>query len=273
MVTSLGASEKVAFPLVEFKYGDPAAPSYKRFAQYTIDAYYGIDLYTAMPELDIKMPEISAMLSDKTLLIGAPLKAGSGFFDSISSGIPFSEVTVTLYERIIGTQGEADITLKHYIGLVTKVSRNYQRPDWVQLEVASFKSRLMIPLGLPANVQCVWTLGGRGCFISVPQETGTMTVIAGKIVTITGLSGRADRFWHRGYVVKNGCRILIRDWVNGTSFTLTKEPPADWTGASVQVFAGCDKTIQTCRARFSNEEHFGGFGYAIPAYSPNYELV
>jgi hypothetical protein len=68
----------------------------------------------------------------------------------------------------------------------------------------------------------------------------------------------------------------VQDWRNEVEgdkqvFFMNRRPPSSWIGAIVTLFAGCDKTIETCRDRFGNEEHFNGRGYSMPAYHPNFE--
>jgi hypothetical protein len=61
--------------------------------------------------------------------------------------------------------------------------------------------------------------------------------------------------------------------VDNTKFRLAEVPPTDWIGGSADItfVAGCDKTIETCRARFSQEENFSGIGYGMQPYNPNWE--
>jgi hypothetical protein len=271
-MSTIGRSEKTSQLFLEFRYGDPAAPTYARFTDWTEDTILGSQSYDSTPDMEVRAPEISGILNDKTLQVALPLKV-NGFTDRLSNGTPHSPIYVTLRELLRSLDGgssEQQVVL--FKGRVSRVIRNPNgRTNSVGIEAKSLKSQMDVPMGLPANHQCVWTFGGRGCFVTVPTENGTLATITGKTVTITGLAGHADRYWHRGFVERQGLRLLIREWVNGTSFELAKEPPADWATQTVKVYAGCDKTIETCRARWSNEINFGGFGYAIPAYHPVFE--
>jgi len=272
-MTTLGSSEKGSQLFLKLTYGDPADPTIIRLAQYTKDQHLGEELFTACPELEVRPVEISGVLSDKSLVFMGRLSLAGGFFDNVSNGQPFSPIFADLWEKLEGTEGQPTRVLKLFRGRVTRVTRNYQNPERVLIEVLTIKQRIDMPLGIPANPQCAWVFGGRQCRVVVPTSEGTVDGIDGKTITITGLDAVSDRTWHRGYVQRNGLRILIREWVSGTAFELVREPPADWDGEDVTVFAGCDKSIETCRARWDNEANFGGFGYAIPAYSPNWELV
>lgn len=272
-MSTAGASEKVSAFFVELKYGDPAAPTFLRLTDWSADLTFQSLTYTSQPEMKIENLEISGIFDDRTVELTLPLVAG-GFTDRVANGAKHSPVYVTIWEKLFSTSGGSDQVLTLFSGKINRVIRNFQgRPNFVMLEFKSTKQRLDVPMGLVATHQCQWSFGGRGCGVTVTTSTGTMTAFSGKTATITGLSGQADRFWHRGFVEKDGIRIEIRDWVNGTSFELMQEPPPEWAGASVKVYAGCDKSIETCRARWNNEANFSGFGYAIPNYSPNYEIV
>lgn len=271
-MTTLGSSEKSSQLFIEFKYGDPAAPTILRLTRYTYDTLLDTFTWTAAPDLEVSVPDISGVLNDKPLSISGPPETGSNFFARLGNGEPHSPVYVTVWEVLKGTAAQPDQRLKLFTGRVARVTRNYRRQGWILIEMRGIKLRLNNSLGIIAMHQCSHTLGDRGCKAAVVTSTGTMTVITGKTVTITGLSGQANRFWHRGFVERQGLRLPIREWVSGTTFELTDEPPADWVNQSVKVYEGCDKTIETCRAKFANEANFVGIGHAMLPYSPNWEL-
>lgn len=278
-MTQLQKPQKQSFLLLEFKYGDPVAPTYTRFTDQSSDVDALGSKWSAVPDMDVRIPSNIGTLADKQLEI--EMKLQSGFLTNVSSGEPHSPVRVTLSEMSIAADdGSGPQTIVLFVGKLTNVRRNPGgHSESVRLIAVHSKARMAIPLGLPANHHCVWTFTERGCAKSPVglRESGTLTVLTGKVATITGLADHSadttSRYWHMGYVEKDGLRITIRDWEQAaaTTFYLAKEPPASWVGATVRVFPGCDKTIETCRARWSNEANFGGFGYAIPAYHPVYE--
>ena len=270
-MSTAGASEKVSAMLVEIRWGDPAAPSYLRLTDFTSDVSFQSLVYTAEPRLEIKGLEISGIFdADKPVQFVFPLITG-GVLDKATSGQRHSPIFISLWEKLFSTTGGQDQVLTFFRGKAIRTTRNYNgRKDFVLFEAFGVKQRLAIALGLIAGHQCQWPFGGRGCGAAVTQETGTMTAVTGTSATITGLGGHANRFWHRGFVERDGLRIEVRDWLSGTTFELMAEPPPDWIGQAVKVHEGCDKTIAVCRLK-GKEEKFSGFGSAIPAYSPNFE--
>lgn len=269
-MTTAGAPEKGSQIFVEFKYGNPVSPTYLRLTDWTADTVFGSFTFTATPTMSIKGIEITGVLDDKPVQISLELVAGS-LQDKLSNGSPHSPVYVTIWERIYSTEGADPVLLVLFKGKIHRGMRNYMgQPSLVMLEAVGQKSRLDVAMGVSANPECWLTFGGRGCGISVPTSTGTMTVISGKAVTITGLTGQPDRTWHRGYVERDGLRIDILDWLSGTGFTLMRRPPDSWLNQTVTVYAGCDKSIARCRY-WGNESRFCGFGWATPAYNPLFE--
>jgi len=272
-MTTAGDSEKLSALLIEFRWGDPASPTYYRITDFTSDLTYQSLTYAAEPRFELKGLEVSGIFdSDKPVQFTLPLVAG-GISDQATNGQRHSPIYVTLLEKLSSTSGGADQVLTLFKGKVIRAVRNYNgRPDFVLFEAFATKQRLGIPLGLIASHNCQWAFGGRGCGVAVPQETGTASVINAKTLTITGLAGHVDRYWHRGFVERDGLRIQIRDWLSGSDFELMSEAPAEWAGQSVKVSAGCDKSISKCRF-WNNEANFSGFGMAMPDHNPNFEIV
>lgn len=66
--------------------------------------------------------------------------------------------------------------------------------------------------------------------------------------------------------VSSGERRLIVDQ-SGTTLTISSPFPAIAVSDSVQVLAGCDHTVQTCRDTFANVVNFGGHPY-VPSINP-----
>lgn len=278
-MTQIQKPQKQSWLLLEFKYGDPLAPKYARYTDQVSDVQAFGSQWSSVPDMEVRVPSNIGTLADKQLEVEMRLQ--SGFLTNVSSGEPHSRIDVTLREVHASTDDASAQQITYlFRGRLVRAKRNPSgHTESVRLIAVHSKARLAIPLGMPAQHHCVWTFAGKGCGQSPLnlKETGTLTVLSGKVATITGLASHAgdttQRYWHMGYVEKDGLRITVRDWnqATATTFYLTREPPASWVGASVGVFPGCDKTIETCRARWNKEATFAGFGYAIPGYHPVYE--
>ena len=282
MARAIDLPEKETYLLVSFEYGDPDNPS---FANYT-NRDEDVGPFQSVPSIEVKLPEMGGTLEDRGVQIQMPLDS---FTDPLTSGEAFSDTFVTIQEIIRPvTAGDAGSAFIHFRGQVTRTWRNRGgRRDNLMIEALPVKSDLDVPLGLPANHHCVWTLNKSGCNAEdngggagsgkpsgLLQTGGTISSIDNKVVTLTAdPSAPTAKHWHRGYMELDGVRVDIRDWNDSDirTFYMTDHVPSSWVGQSVQIFAGCDKTIETCRARWSNEKNFGGAGYAIPAYMPAFE--
>lgn len=272
MARAVDQATKDTYVLVRFEYGDPSSPSYIAFTNWTFDIP-GSPVYTSEPALELTVPTNDGLLDEKLLEVSLPIS--HSWFADLVSGVAQSP-TFIIAEEITKPDAGGDTASRRifFRGELTRTIKNYQgRSDYSIAAFSSAKSVLDFPLGVPATHHCAWTLFGAGCSKSKSGMNNFLTIdsVDGKVLTTTTTSpSRTGKFFHRGYAEYNGVRIGIRDWnaANADTFYLVKQPPASWTGKSVNFWAGCDKTIQTCRTRHSNEDNFGGMGYAMPAHNP-----
>lgn len=277
-MSALSQPAKRSCLLVRFRHGDPSSPTYERFTD-SPDPQQGPDFatYSPLPALNVPSINYGGGFNEELVTLNMSLGASGSFSDYVSNGEPHSPVTVDIWESIEGVPASSGRTFLHLTsGDLQVVSRNVEgNPDVISMQIANLKSQVDVPLGVPMTPDCANTFTVGRCQLSPAglADSGTLTAkdsSDGMIVTITGLGAQSGRYWHRGYVEVDGLRIGIRDWVDSdpTTFALVVEPPARWVGVAVTVFPGCDKSLDTCRNRWNNEEHFNGLGIAIPAYHP-----
>lgn len=274
MVKASARPEKEGYLLVTFRHGDAAI----ELAKYT-DWQQDISGHASTPTMALDIPANTGTFDRRELRVLLPLDT---FTDRASGGVPHSPIFLEVAEvtqgLFTGDQSTQRILFK---GRVMRIIRNFQgKNNIVAFFALPAKSRLDIPMGLPCNHHCVWNLFGRGCGLNIASfdERGQIDSVDGQevVVTTAAVTGKAGRHWRRGYMEREGLRIPIRDWsdTDPTKFQMARRVPDDWVLAgpiSITFVPGCDKTIETCRAVFDNEENFGGAGYAIPPYQPNFE--
>lgn len=136
-------------------------------------------------------------------------------------------------------------------------------------ELRSLAARLDRPEGRVHTVTCdVRRLGDARCGLSLAAWTTTGIVVsaaeAGARLVLSGASGFDPVFLARGIAtLPGGVEIDIRaGWSRGAEWEVAlwsapATPPTP--GQSVTLVAGCDRTAQTCRARFGNLDNFRGF--------------
>ncbi len=244
----------------------------------TEDITYGGLTYTSTPRLEVKLPVMGGGVADEQALVTLE-KQSTGFFSTIISGEAIAPVTVTIYEYIQHTDSLGTIEVYTafigYLGIITVDPSD--KPGTIEIEINSWKTLLGVQVGIPAEVTCPLIFGGRGCNSPRPTQVGgyadlQITQINSVIITVNSLGGTwRDYYFNKGYIEKDGIKLKIYEWVQGTTFVLSRRPPASWLNQVATFRPGCDKKIETCRL-FNNEENFGGYGYAIPAYHPIIEL-
>lgn len=282
-MTILAESTKQVFWLVRISWGDPNSPFVWRLTDANEDLQTDFGLFHGTPELQVEAQTFTGAFERKLWSFSVPV-AGSHqvFLDSLGNGRAHSPITLSAWEWALGevSPGVVQI-LKHMEGRVTSVTRN---PDGIEgmakFEVTTIKNEIGRAMGMPANPSCGWTFGDpKTCalphFESLKQAAH-LTAVDGLTVTITGLSAQVDRYWHRGYIEKDGVRILIKQWLQGTDFVLSQFIPTEWEEALtvtpfyvvVVVAPGCDKTLPTCQ-RWGQVSESAFLGIAIPAYNPS----
>ena len=95
------------------------------------------------------------------------------------------------------------------------------------------------------------------------EHVGAVTAIVNNIVTISGLAAAKGTGWSTGGYISYGVldyRLVLEQ--NGDHCTLVLPFHESVLTENVQVFAGCDHSIATCKAKFAdNEINFGGCPY------------
>lgn len=291
-MTDLGfeIARKTSYLLVEFAVQDGLGTAY-RFTDYTADVT-GSDgnTYTASPLLDVQLPPITGTLDSTPAVVTAKTSV-SAFFSRISGGEPYPPVIVTISEAATSYASDYDGAGPYasevvlFKGRMTRTVRNPGgREDAVRIDVQTIKGRLLPSLGIVGTPTCPLTFRQSPCgaeALAATQEVYcTISSIDGVTVTVSvaptpgsPVSGDIYRF---GSLLNeaDGIEIGIEAWDSGgttTEFQLRRPPPADWSGASVLVKPGCDKSAGTCNDRWAQIANFSGTLIKAPNWHPVYE--
>ena len=278
-MTVTNVATKLARFLVEFTYGDPVkVERYILNAQepLTVQVDGTFKTFNAFPGTDIDPGAYSLALTDEAFTITLPVIA-NGFTDLASRGEPFSHIEVKVWEVLdsVLAPGNREILL-WLDGRVAEVVRNFRgKSNSVGFRCISCKDELKVPMGLPINATCPWIFTSPTCGVVTSPNLATVNSIFNKAITVTWNTGPVldPEYYFRGYVQLDGVRIMVRAWdVNDPNeIGLVTSPPLNWIGLQLEIFPGCDKTIETCRDRWNNEIRFGGSGFKMPSYKPNFE--
>lgn len=283
MNEALRGTAKRGFLLVEFAYGDPSAQSYVRLT----DSNVRLDVLGATwesdPKMELDLAPYTTGIAEKPSYINISNGTGTTFFDDIANGRAFSSTNVRVIEYTFTDNlgGGATEILYLLRGEMAGATRNPNgRSDLVRVEVLGAKSKMDFPVGIQANASCTNSLGDQLCGIDIRTlaRDATITAIDGLDVEIAGLPARDYTFWHRGRVEYDGVRILVREWIEGTTFRLAQMPPMLWldnitaSGSQpVTVYPGCSKGTWACRNLHDNIGQFLGLGIKTPTHNPTFE--
>ncbi len=101
---------------------------------------------------------------------------------------------------------------------------------------------------------------------TAPEHSGLGGVQAQLCIT-----QQLSDWWVRSFLEKDGLRIPIQAWKQGTAlFTLNRVPPLSWDGARVMLVPDCPRTSAACAQR-GNTANFNGLGIGMPTYNPTLE--
>lgn len=89
----------------------------------------------------------------------------------------------------------------------------------------------------------------------------------GRVLTVPGLSGTYSDGWFAGGMVEVLGGTDYRLIIEHTGNDLTLLLPFTALPTTVNVLAGCDHSIETCKSKFDNVINFGGFAF-VPLSNP-----
>lgn len=179
---------------------------------------------------------------------------------------PPDVVSVAVYRRHL-TDPDAE-TIVWWRGRIVSVT---VQADAAALRCESLLAALRRP-GLRARygLLCRHALYSVGCGASANAHRvpGTVTAVAGAVVTVPAAAAYAAGHFTAGMLVASGG--AVRHFVvghSGPDLTLMHAAVDIVGGLAVDLYAGCDHTLTTCHARFNNAANFGGFPW-IPRKNP-----
>lgn len=136
-----------------------------------------------------------------------------------------------------------------------------------EVELRSRAQALQQPIGRVYGLECDALLGDSRCTVDVTGYTQTGTVQA--LFDVIGfydnaLTAEEDGYFQYGVVTftsgdNEGLSVEVRG--HAGNLVVLLEPPAFpiSIGDEYEIVAGCDKTCDTCRLKFSNLDNFRGF--------------
>ncbi|MDP3650528.1 MAG: DUF2163 domain-containing protein [Rhodoferax sp.] len=204
-------------------------------------------------EVDTLDLTIAPRASD--MVAGLPLLAAarSGAFDG---------ARLTLYRAFLNADRSAIGAVIRFVGRFADV--DFGRSA-MAVRVNSAAEDLSVQL--PRNTYsptCGRTLYAAGCDVSRAANTVTATVGAGSTSSkiICALSGAAT-WWDQGGMQFTsgallGTRRTVKNYASGVLALFSPLAASPAVGDTFEVYPGCDKTLETCEAKFNNRAKFRG---------------
>lgn len=145
--------------------------------------------------------------------------------------------------------------------------------DAFRAELRGLSEAINTPTGRVYNRACDAVLGDRRCAVDLSvaayrTEVIVQTVEAGRVFTFEGMAAYEDRWFERGQF------LVLSGEAEGLAGAIKLDRDGDtirhvelWDrlgaaiepGDRVQLTAGCDKRMKTCRLKFGNVLNFRGF--------------
>lgn len=175
-------------------------------------------------------------------------------------------VSLTVFSQ---EDGDTNVVWKGRLSAVKPQESN------VKLIFESVFTSLRRP-GLRARYQrnCRHMLYGRGCRLNKEDfdVAGTATAIAGTVVTVAAAAGFPNGWFAGGMLEAPDLTLRFITSHTGSQLTLIRKIDslsAAIVGGpqSVRIFPGCDRSRETCVAKFNNLNNNGSFPF-IPTRNP-----
>ncbi|MBU6956025.1 phage BR0599 family protein [Hahella sp. HN01] len=119
---------------------------------------------------------------------------------------------------------------------------------------------------------CPHALYGAACGASPTAHRikGNVMAQEGPVIRVAAAADYADGYFAGGIATWSAEGLTEKRMIvgqSGDAITLSTTPPGLRVGAAVMLYPGCDHTLTTCDAKFSNSLNYGGFPF-IPSKNP-----
>lgn len=193
----------------------------------------------------------------------------------LAANLPYSRVEHTLREVFFDGDGiQTGVQYLHRGFVYQCIVGTYRNTTALILQ--DHKYYTDTTAGIPCTEMCAAPFFGDSlvCKKTVYSETHTIASISGNVITLSGaLTDTTPFLFNNGYIELGAQRIKIKYHNTGLDFQMSRIIPASWEGETVEVYAGCDRKLATCRDIHDNEARFLGLGIAMVDYNPLYETV
>lgn len=239
-----------------------------------------VSQHTSVPSMTTRDVTFTGTLDDDSATIILSERDDNGLTDLLLTPGFVADVPIQVTEVLVDENGVSLAVRSIFSGLVTRAVRNFERKfGQTGLVCSTDKGSTNYPLGYRCSDFCQKDLGDEFCKVVTTDFEQTAQVSAfdnlTRTATILGFLTPTDKTFSRGYLERDGLRILIREWTaaNPTQFPLARPIPQSWVGSGDVLLApGCEKTVAVCRDVYNNEINNGSVGVAMVSHDPQFQL-
>ncbi len=225
------------------------------------DVAVGSTIYQAIP---IKRTRISQAADQKTRNTVVTVASENAFASQYINTAPGETATVSIFRLQPEELPLFSTQVLIFKGTVQTVSfpRDGYTSEIVVRSLESAKNQVLPRVSYTG--MCNHFLYDSGCGVDPGLFNFTGPVTAGGTtteITVTGANAQADGYWTGGYIATTAGSQDFRLVVNhvGNVLSLLLPFATDVSGATVQVFAGCNHVATgDCKTKFENVAEFGG---------------
>lgn len=233
------------------------------YTELTIDA----DIYLSCPSMAFDLPEQVGDFSDTEGNIKS-LRDTFPTIAKIAGGYPYNSVKITVSEATLNTSFVPTDTRVLFDGMLYTSKRGLSS-GYVDFVIKNWKYYTNITGGTVCTENCaVKSFGDKICKALVLNDDVQITDISENIVTVDTAPSGVNFLYNKGYLSYEGINIKVLYWESGDQIQTKIPVPDSWLGQTVKIYAGCDRSIQTCRDIHSNEANFYGLGISMVDYNP-----
>lgn len=188
----------------------------------------------------------------------------AGLFDSATMEVSWASWKYPAYGRLIVFTGQ--------LGEITWSEEGFKA------DIVSFMKNLAKNLGNVFTANCRHTMfstegagliGACGVNPAAYTFSGSVSSIQVPKWKFTITTNKPDGYFDNGQITftsgyNNGLSTVIKSHIGGVIELFIPTAFVIQPGATFNIYAGCDKTLATCRDKFNNVLNFGGFPHIKP---------
>ncbi len=231
----------------------------KAFTDHNTDLVVDSIIYKASSGFTPGVVELSDSLSVDNISVQGVIDSTAILEEDIIAGkYDFAEVEIFKVNYSDLTQGKVNLS-RGWIGEV-QFGKKY-----FTAELVGLTRRLSKNIGDIYSASCRAKLGDSRCKVNMASYTvtGTATTVTTKSKFTDTSRSEADGYFNFGKIkftsgANNNIEMEVKEYRN-KEFSLALPMPYDiGVGDSYSLEAGCDKTFETCMAKFNNAVNFRG---------------